>query len=1145
MKNFILYLYLAVCCPLLAFSHAGIKTKNLPRVLFVENKGQVTDQYNNQRKDIDFRLQGRGVNVFIGNGKIHYQWTKATPYPPEGEIDVKTSSPSGEDRRDYKIYRLDVELVGANPEAELVIDEQQSYTEHYYLAQCPGGVHARSFRKVTYRNIYPNIDWTIYVAESQIGNQKSYMKYDFVVRKGGNINDIKMQYNGADSMLLHEGALTAFTPFGNISEQAPYTYEVSTGRQIEAAYKLTGNTISFDVEQSATEIVIDPAINWATYYGGPANDVINKVMTDKFGNVYVTGFTASMSNMATTGAFQQSLANIFRDGFIAKLREDGSRVWSTYYGGNYDDEFMCLAIDASGNTYIGGITQSPGMATMTTGIHQVTLSGNKDAFITKFDGAGNRIWATYYGGSGNDSCVSIAVSPSADALYIGGRTSSANGIATVGSNPLSDNNDAFFAKINPTDGSRDWGQYHVALEISGLACDAGNVYLAGSCLVGSGVTSTGAHQVIINSGSGGGLSDGVLAKYNSSGGREWATYYGGEANDYCYALTLDALGNIYLAGSGFSMMTGSIATSGAYQITPGGGEDAFIAKFNNAGVRQWGTYYGGLFQDGVYGITLDGSGNIYITGETLSPAGIATTISHQHNFGGGARDGFMAQFSNDGTELKWGTYYGGKSDDIATGVAYDVVNKAAYICGLTTSDSSIATKDGLQPLYNQGGDGFLASFTADSPYVFINAPFNDTVFCAGDSFLVPYTAVEMQLGNIVRIQLSNASGSFASPVTIGSTNTLISGIMKCGIPAGAVAGAGYRIRVVSTNPVRVSADNGTNIRVDRFLTAPEASNNSPLCEGQKLQFEVKDFATGITVYWDGPGTISNSIQNPAIEVTKLSDSGQYTLAMTFGACERLDTTMVKINPNPPQIPISSNSPVCEAADILLRMDDSTSTVPFTRQWMGPESFNDTSKAPFIANVTVKNAGVYTLRTVLGSCTKESTTAVEINPTPEVPVITTNSPVAIAQELRIDAVTSTPGVTYSWIGPDSFFSTSQNVVIAPTPAAAAGTYKVTVSLGNCSSSAIALVTVIDKGKIGVYPNPTKGVFTMTGSFKKDQTIPIRIVNRNGQVVHEDKVTTVKQLVNATITLPAYLSNGVYTLQIRADNDFKAYNFVLEW
>src|SRR5688572_13669026 len=118
MKNFILYLFLAVCFPVLAFSHTGIKAKDLSRFLFVENKGQVTDQYNNQRKDIDFRLQSPGVNVFIGNGKIHYQWAKIAPYPPERGMQVKPPSSPGEDRRGYKTYRMDVELVGANPNAE-------------------------------------------------------------------------------------------------------------------------------------------------------------------------------------------------------------------------------------------------------------------------------------------------------------------------------------------------------------------------------------------------------------------------------------------------------------------------------------------------------------------------------------------------------------------------------------------------------------------------------------------------------------------------------------------------------------------------------------------------------------------------------------------------------------------------------------------------------------------------------------------------------------------------------------------------------------------------------------------------------------------------------------------------------------------
>src|SRR5690606_24714053 len=141
-------------------------------------------------------------------------------------------------------------------------------------------------------------------------------------------------------------------------------------------------------------------------------------------------------------------------------------------------------------------------------------------------------------------------------------------------------------------------------------------------------------------------------------------------------------------------------------------------------------------------------------------------------------------------------------------------------------------------------------------------------------------------------------------------------------------------------------------------------------------------------------------------------------------------------------------PICEQGTIRLQMDDTTSTVPFQIKWTGPDGFTDTTKVPVINDVRLKNAGDYNLQTILGTCTKASSTSVEINPTPEVPVITTNSPVSIAQELRIEALSSTPGADYYWTGPDSFSSNSPNVIISPTPAAAAGTYKVTASLGNC-------------------------------------------------------------------------------------------------
>jgi hypothetical protein len=141
----------------------------------------------------------------------------------------------------------------------------------------------------------------------------------------------------------------------------------------------------------------------------------------------------------------------------------------------------------------------------------------------------------------------------------------------------------------------------------------------------------------------GGAVDAFLVKFNPSGSRQWGTYYGGPSHDYSFSCATYGSDDVYLAG-----ITGSdtaIASNG-YQNTYGGGGyhggDAFLAKFNSIGVRQWATYYGGATNEYGESCAADGSGNVYLAGLTYSDTSIASG-GHQNTYGGGG-DGFLVKF---------------------------------------------------------------------------------------------------------------------------------------------------------------------------------------------------------------------------------------------------------------------------------------------------------------------------------------------------------------------------------------------------------------------------------------------------------------------------------------------------------------------
>ncbi|MDP1725395.1 MAG: SBBP repeat-containing protein [Bacteroidota bacterium] len=372
-------------------------------------------------------------------------------------------------------------------------------------------------------------------------------------------------------------------------------------------------------------------LQWATYYGGTAQDLALGIATDMNNNIFIAGYTGSTSNIGTSGSYHEGDFGS-GDGFIAKFSPAGTRIWGTYYGGFSADGVNNIAIDFNGNVLVTGYTYSVSYIA-TSGVHQTIIGGSKDGFLAKFSNAGAFLWGSYYGGTSSDYINSIAADLNGD-IVITGRTFSNSGIATTGAfqNSIGGSGDGFLAKLSGS-GTLIWATYYGGTysdEGFGICTDTnGNYIISGFTNSSNGIASVGAYQPLL-----GGSLDVFIAKFSPSGIRQWGTYFGNTGNDVSKSLATDLKADIFITGLTYSF-TG-IATSGTYQTTHGGGssDDAFIAKFNTSGILQWATYFGGNLNDDGNDIAISSNGNLIISGSTASSSGIATPGAWQTSNGG-------------------------------------------------------------------------------------------------------------------------------------------------------------------------------------------------------------------------------------------------------------------------------------------------------------------------------------------------------------------------------------------------------------------------------------------------------------------------------------------------------------------------------
>ena len=250
----------------------------------------------------------------------------------------------------------------------------------------------------------------------------------------------------------------------------------------------------------------------------------------------------------------------------------------------------------------------------------------------------------------------------------------------------------------------------------------------------------------------------------------------------------------------------------------------------------------------------------------------------------------------------------------------------------------------------------------------------------------------------------------------------------------------------------------TVVTVNQTPSAPVASSNSPVCVGNNISLTAS--TSGSPTYaWTGPNSFTSSLQNPVIAAAGTVDAGNYSVTATENGCTGpAGTTSVIVN-NPPTVPVAgSNSPVCSGQTLSL----TASTSGTTYNWNGPNTFTSTVQNPNIGVVSTLASGNYSVTASVPGCPTSAagTTSVTINQTPSAPTAGSNAPICAGTDLSLTATTG-GSPTYSWNGPSSFTSTSQNPVIVAAATSASGNYSVTATEFGCTGPA---------GTVSVTVNP---------------------------------------------------------------------------
>ena len=661
----------------------------LTGISFIENVGQINNS------DVEYLAKGNNYDLLFAQDEIIFSSTQ--------NIEGETTS---------DIVTLNFENANLNPNINPL--NQLPGVANFFQGNDSNNWHTDlpTYAAIEYENLYPGID-LIY---SSLDDK---LKRDFIVAPGADTSQIVLNYSGGEEInILADGTLSIDTESGELSEAPPIAYQEIDGQKIEVevAYKLLeNNRVGFDIGEynKNYELTIDPTVEYSTLIGGNGFDRGNGIAVDVAGNVYITGDTTSV-DFPTLNAIQPDFngggAVFNNDAFVTKLDQNGTVLWSSYFGGSNDEFGIDIAVDVAGGVYVTGNTNS--LDFLTVNAFQTAYGGgsfNGDAFVTKLSSLGNSVqYSTYLGGRDEDISRGIAVDNNGNAFVTGSTggfspfpaspvpgfadfPTTENAFQTTTTNNV--NRDAFVTKLSRNGRTLVYSTLLGGFDLdSGIDIDVdnnGNAYITGSTRSFDFPLQNPLQNFY------GGDSDIFVTKLNPEGSDLlFSTFYGRSDGDAGSGIAIDLAENIYVSGTtGTRILEGDIAISpvgdfpafsGFQNFFGGGSSDAIVMKINRDNSLGYASFLGGNSSEFANDIAIDNLGNAYVTGSTAS-VNFPIINEFQEGVGLGLPDDvFVSKVSSSGMFLDFSATIGGVGNESGNGIVIDPAQNI-YVVGFSDS----------------------------------------------------------------------------------------------------------------------------------------------------------------------------------------------------------------------------------------------------------------------------------------------------------------------------------------------------------------------------------------------------------------------------------------------------------------------------